>query len=65
MSGKKIKRNATHLLLGLYITEENNKYWKIEGWTLADLLKLTIYPKAEFNASNIDIYTEQSVIEKS
>jgi len=51
--------------LGLHITEEKDKYWKIEGWTLTDLSKLAVYLKAEFNASNIDIYTEQSVIEKS
>lgn len=64
-SGKKIKSDARHLLLGLHITEEKDKYWKIEGWTLTDLSKLAVYLKAEFNASNIDIYTEQSVIEKS
>lgn len=64
-SGKKIKSDARHLLLGLHITEERDKYWKIKGWTLTDLSKLAVYLKAEFNASNIDLYPEQSVIDKA
>lgn len=64
-SGKKIKKDARHLLLGLLITEEKDKYWKIEEWTLTDLSQLTVYLKAEFNASNVDIYTKESTIAKS
>ncbi len=64
-SGKKINYDARHLLLGLLITEEKDKYWKIVGWTLIDLSKLTVYLKAEFNASNIDIYKPEMTIAKS
>lgn len=64
-SGKKIEHDARHLLLGLLITEERDKYWKIQEWTLTDLSKLTVYLKSEFNASNIDIYKEQSIIARS
>lgn len=58
-SGKKIKSDARHLLLGLHITEEKDKYWKIKEWTLTDLSKLFVHLKPEFNASNVDIYSEQ------
>ena len=64
-TGKKIKTDARHLLLGLLITEEKDKYWKIEEWTLTDLSKLTVHLKAEFNASNIDIYEPKSILAKS
>ena len=61
-SGKKIENDARHLLLGLLITEESDKYWKIEEWTLTDLSKLKVSLKAEFNAGNKDIYTKESII---
>ena len=64
-SGKKIKSDARHLLLGLHVTEEKDKYWKIEDWTLTDLSNLLVHLKPEFNASNIDIYGEPSIIAKS
>ena len=64
-NGKKIKRDARHLLLGLLIIEEKDKYWKMEEWTLTDLSKLNVHLKAEFNASNIDIYEPKSILAKS
>jgi hypothetical protein len=64
-TGKKIKTDARHLLLGLLITEEKDKYWKIEEWTLTDLSKLNVQLKAEFNASNIDIYKPELILAKS
>jgi hypothetical protein len=64
-SAKKITSDARHLLLGLGLTKESGNYWKIEEWTLTDLSKLDVHLKAEFNASNIDIYTEASALAKS
>jgi len=64
-SGKKITSDTRHILLGLLVTEESDKYWKIENWTLTDLSKLKVCLKPEFNASNIDIYTTESIIAKS
>jgi hypothetical protein len=64
-SGKKIQSDARHLLLGLLFSEERDKYWKLEEWILTDLSKLFVNLKAEFNASNIDIYTDESVLAKS
>jgi len=64
-SGKKIKSDARHLLVGLHFSETADKHWKAEQWELIDLSKLFVNLKAEFNASNIDIFTEQARIAKS
>jgi hypothetical protein len=64
-SGKKIKSDARHLLVGLHFSETADKHWKVEQWELIDLSKLLIRLKAEYNASNIDIFTEQARIARS
>jgi len=61
-SGRKIENNARHLLLGLLIKEEKDKYWKMEKWTLIDLSKLMVNLKTEFNTNNIEIYKPESII---
>jgi hypothetical protein len=62
---KKIASDARHLLLGLGIAKAGEKLWKVEEWTLTDLSKLDVHLKAEFNASNIGIYTEEATLAKS
>jgi hypothetical protein len=62
---EKITSDARHLLLGLRVTKESDNYWKIEEWTLTDLSKLDVQLKAEFNASNIDLYTKEATLAKS
>jgi hypothetical protein len=52
-------------MLGWRLVEESDKYWKIEEWTLTDLSKLDVQLKAEFNASNIDLYTKEATLAKS
>lgn len=64
-SDKKIKSDARHLLVGLHFLETADKHWKVEEWELIDLSYLRVNLKAEFNASNIDIFTEQARIAKS
>jgi hypothetical protein len=64
-TAKKITSDARHLMLGWRITEESDKYWKIEEWTLTDLSKLDVSLKAEFNASNIDLYTKEATLAKT
>jgi hypothetical protein len=55
----KITEDATHLLLG--ITHDGNSgAWEFLGYRLVDLSRL----KAEFQASNRDLYKEPSVLEK-
>lgn len=53
-SGKKIKENAHHLLLQIQISEETDKYWKVEYWELRDLYNLKVGLKTEWNANQQD-----------
>jgi len=64
-TAKKILSDARHLLIGLRVVQVDNKYWKVEEWSLTDLSKLLVSLKAEFNASNIDIYAEGATLSKS
>lgn len=59
----KITDDATHLLLGI---EHDGKdgAWEFLGYQLVDLSGLKVRLKAEFQASNRDLYTEPSVLEK-
>lgn len=50
-SGKKIKKDARHLLLQIQMEEESNKYWKVVSWQIRDLSGLKVSLKAEFNAN--------------
>lgn len=53
-SGKKIKANAHHLLLQIELTEEKDKIWIVDSWTLRDLTNLQVSLKSEFNANQKD-----------
>jgi len=61
-AGKKITKDARHLLIGWKVEEERDKYWKIVDWRLVDLYTLRVGLKSEFNASNKDVYMETSVL---
>lgn len=61
-AGKKITKDARHLLIGWKVEEERDKYWKIVDWRLVDLYNLRVGLKSEFNASNKDVYMETSVL---
>lgn len=62
---KKITSDARHLLVGLKVVKTGEKYWKVEEWTLIDLSELNVHLKTEFNANNIDLYTESATLAKS
>lgn len=62
-TGKKIRYDARHLLIGWKIEEERDKYWKLINWKLVDLYNLKIKLKSEFNATNRDIYINTDVLE--
>jgi len=53
-SGKKITVDAIHLLLQIALTEEKDKIWIVDNWTLRDLYDLKVGLKAEFNANQRD-----------
>lgn len=58
----KILDDATHLLIGIE-HDGNDGDWEFLGYRLVDLSKLKVRLKAEFQASNRDMYTEASVLE--
>lgn len=58
----KILDDATHLLIGIE-HDGNDGDWEFLGYRLVDLSKLKVRLKAEFQASNRDMYTEESVLE--
>lgn len=59
----KITEDATHLLIGIE-HDGNDGDWEFLGYRLVDLSKLRVRLKAEFQASNRDVYPESSVLEK-
>ena len=58
----KILDDATHLLMGIE-HDGNDGDWEFLGYRLVDLSKLRVRLKAEFQASNRDMYGEESVLE--
>lgn len=59
----KITEDATHLLLGIE-HDGNAGKWEFLGYQLVDLSGLKVRLKAEFQASNRDLYREPSVLKK-
>jgi hypothetical protein len=58
----KIIDDATHLLIGIE-HDGNDGNWEFLGYRLVDLSKLKVRLKAEFQASNRDVYPDSSVLE--
>lgn len=58
----KITEDATHLLLGIE-HDGNDGEWEFLGYRLVDLSGLKVRLKAEFQASNRDLYRESSVLD--
>ena len=53
-SGKKVERDALHLLLQIELSEERDRMWIVDSWTLRDLHDLKVRLKTEFNANHKD-----------
>ena len=60
----KIHHDAHHLLVGI-AHDGNDGAWQFTGWDLVDLAKFRVKLKAEFQASNRDIYREEFIVGKS
>ena len=58
----KITEDATHLLVGIE-HDGNDGEWKFLGFRFVDLANLKVRLKAEFQASNRDLYGEGSVLD--
>lgn len=60
----KILHDATHLLIGIS-HDGNDGAWTFTGWETADLSAFSVRLKAEFQASNKDIYRPHTIIQSS
>ena len=60
----KIQDDAVHLLLGISHDGVDGN-WTFTGWELVDLSKFKVRLKAEFQASNKDLYQDENLIESS
>lgn len=56
----KITDDAVHLLVGIE-HDGKNRLWTFTGWHLVDLSKLRVRLKAEFQASNADLYPKSGL----
>ena len=57
----KIQHNAIHLLIGIS-HDGNEGAWQFTGWEICDLSHFNVRLKAEFQASNRDLYREPLII---
>jgi len=61
----KVHDDARHLLVGIRHNGESGEDLRLLGWELIDVSRLRVQLKAEFQASNKDIYREDSTVAKS
>ena len=58
----KVRDDAVHLLIGFEHEAKKNGRWTFTRWDLVDLSHFKVRLKAEFQASNRDIYKPEAVI---
>ncbi len=58
----KVNEPAVHLLIGFEHDGEGRATRRFTGWRLVDLSRVRLHLKAEFNAPNREIYSNESVI---
>jgi len=61
----KILDDASHLILGISHAGKVDGCWQFEGWKLVDLADFRVRLKAEFQASNRDLYRDEAVLLRS
>jgi len=61
----KVRDDAVHLLVGFEHEPRNNGRWNFTRWDLVDLSHFKVRLKAEFQASNRDIYRADAIIATS
>jgi hypothetical protein len=61
----KVQDDARHLLVGVHHNEGRGGQLRFEGWDLVDVSRINVQLKAEFQASNRDMYRDETVVLKS
>ncbi len=62
MKTNKILDDASHLILGISHSGKMDGQWQLDGWQLIDLIDFKVRLKAEFQASNRELYREGAVL---
>lgn len=58
----KIVDDASHLIVGISHSGKQNGMWQLDSWKLVDLIDFKVRLKAEFQASNRELYQENQVL---
>jgi hypothetical protein len=58
----KVLDDARHLLIGIDHNEGRDGQLRFEGWKLVDASKIKVRLKAEFQASNRDLYQDETIV---
>jgi hypothetical protein len=61
----KVTEDGHHLLIGFAHAGRVEGRWRFTGWELVDLARFKVRLKAEFQASNRDLYREDTVVRRS
>jgi hypothetical protein len=61
----KVRDDAVHLLVGFEHEAKTNGHWSFTRWDLVDLSHFKVRLKAEFQASNRDIYKPDAIVATS
>ncbi len=61
----KVNADAVHFIAGIRHGGRDSERWAISGWKLIDLAGFEVKLKAEFQASNRDLYREKAVVAES
>ncbi len=61
----KVHDDARHLLVGISHNGKSGADLRLLGWELVDVSRLRVQLKAEFQASNKDIYREDATVARS
>lgn len=61
----KILDDASHLIVGIAHSDKVDAIWQFNHWQIVDLAEFKVRLKAEFQASNRDLYQEQAILSRS
>jgi hypothetical protein len=61
----KVQDDARHLLVGVHHNEAQGGQLRLEGWDLVDVSRIQVQLKAEFQASNNEMYRDETIVLQS
>lgn len=61
----KILEDASHIIIGVAHSGKVDGRWQLDHWKMVDLVNFEVRLKAEFQASNRDLYLQSAVLRKS